>query len=75
MSNLAATYSALGRFQDAVVMGEKTLEFMQFMLPENHPEIGATWLRGVLIEVEVDALCFRHRNEQSCGCVLCTWAT
>ena len=42
MSKLANTYSALGRHQDAVVMGEKTLEFRRLVLPENHPDIGAT---------------------------------
>ena len=42
MNNLAATYSALGRHQDALVMMEKTLEFRRRVLPENHPEIGAT---------------------------------
>ena len=42
MSNLAVTYSALGRHQDALVMREKTLEFQRRMLPENHPDIGAT---------------------------------
>ncbi len=42
MSSLAVTYSALGRHQDALVMGEKTLEFRRRVLPENHPDIGAT---------------------------------
>ena len=42
ISNLALTYSALERHQDALVMGEKTLEFRQRVLPENHPDIGAT---------------------------------
>ena len=42
MYNLAITYSALGRHQDALVMKEKTLEFRRRVLPENHPEIGAT---------------------------------
>ena len=42
MSNLALTYSALGRHQEALVMGEKTLEFLRRVLPENHPDIGAT---------------------------------
>jgi hypothetical protein len=42
MNNLANTYSVLGRHQDALVMGEKTLEFRQRVLPENHPDIGAT---------------------------------
>ncbi len=42
MGNLANTYSDLGRHQDALVMGEKALEFRRRVLPENHPEIGAT---------------------------------
>ena len=42
MGNLANTYSDLGRHQDALVMQEKTLEFMRRVLPENHPDIGAT---------------------------------
>ncbi len=42
MNNLAATYSALERHQDAVVLQEKTLEFRRRVLPENHPEIGVT---------------------------------
>ncbi len=42
MGNLAAAYSALGRHQDALVMQEKTLEFRRRVLPENHPDIGAT---------------------------------
>ena len=40
MNNLANTYSALGRHQDALVMQEKTLEFRRRVLPENHPHIG-----------------------------------
>ena len=40
MTNLANTYSALGRHQDALVMMEKTLEFGRRVLPENHPDIG-----------------------------------
>jgi hypothetical protein len=35
--NLALTYSALGRYQDALVLQEKTLECFR-MLPENHPK-------------------------------------
>ncbi len=44
MSNVASTYSALGRHQDALVMGEKTLEFLR-RVPldnQNHPLIGST---------------------------------
>ena len=42
IGNLATMYSALGRHQDALVMKEKTFEFMRRVLPENHPHIGAT---------------------------------
>ena len=40
MSNLASTYSALGRHADALAMGERVLEFLRRVLPANHPEIG-----------------------------------
>ncbi len=40
MCNLAATYSGLGRHQDALVLLEKTLDFQRRVLPENHPQIG-----------------------------------
>ncbi len=40
MNNLAATYGALGRYQDALVLQEKTLDFRRRVLPENHPDIG-----------------------------------
>ncbi len=46
MNNLANTYSALGRHQDALAMQEKTLEFRRRVLPENHPGIGATCFCG-----------------------------
>ena len=42
MNNLAFTYGALGRHQDALVLQEKTLEFWRRVLPENHPKIGMT---------------------------------
>jgi tetratricopeptide (TPR) repeat protein len=42
MGNLASTYFALGRYQDALVLQEKTLEFRRRVLPENHPLIGAS---------------------------------
>ena len=42
MSNLAGTYRALGRHQDALLMRETTLQFHRRVLPENHPDIGAT---------------------------------
>ena len=40
MSHLASTYSALGRHDDALAMGERVLEFRRRVLPENHPDIG-----------------------------------
>ena len=40
MGNVAETYGALGRHQDALVLKEKTLEFFRRVLPENHPNIG-----------------------------------
>jgi tetratricopeptide (TPR) repeat protein len=44
MNNLAASYSALGRHQDALAMRKKTLEFQRRVLPENHPGIGISCL-------------------------------
>ena len=40
MANLAVTYSALGRHDDALAMQERVLEFRRRVLPENHPSIG-----------------------------------
>ncbi len=40
MGNLAYTYSALGRHTDALVHGEKVLEFFRRVLPVDHPDIG-----------------------------------
>ncbi len=40
MGNLAASYSALGRHEDALAMEERVLEFRRRVLPENHPGIG-----------------------------------
>ena len=40
MSNLAVSYSDLGRHEEALEMEEKTLEFYRRVLPENHPDIG-----------------------------------
>jgi tetratricopeptide (TPR) repeat protein len=50
MNNLANAYSALGRHQDALAMGEKALEFQRRVLPENHPDIGATCVRNFLFD-------------------------
>ena len=40
MSNLAVTYSHLGRLADALAMQERVLEFNRRVLPEDHPAIG-----------------------------------
>ena len=40
MNNLALTYSALGRHDDALAMQERVLELVRRVLPENHPDIG-----------------------------------
>jgi hypothetical protein len=52
MNNLAATYSALGRHHDALVIQDKTLEFLRRVLPENHPDLGAMSFRCLLVVVE-----------------------
>jgi len=40
MNNVARSYSALGRHDDALAMRERVLEFDRRVLPENHPDIG-----------------------------------
>jgi hypothetical protein len=40
MSNLAQTYSDLGRHADAHAMIEQVLELWRRVLPANHPSIG-----------------------------------
>ncbi len=40
MNNLANSYYALGRHDEALEMRGKTLEFYSRVLPENHPDIG-----------------------------------
>ena len=49
MSNLAVTYSALGRHADALAMSEQVLEFRRRVLPANHPSIGegCAWRDGL----------------------------
>ncbi len=40
MNNLAATFSALGRHEDALAMKERVLDLLRRVLPEEHPSIG-----------------------------------
>ena len=44
MHNLGITYAALERHQDALVMGQKTLEFRRRVLSNNHPDVGSSYL-------------------------------
>ena len=52
MSNLAQTYSALGRHADALAMGERVLEFRRRVLPEDHPDIGEGCARRNVLHAE-----------------------
>ncbi len=59
MNNLANTYGSVGRLEDAAAMHQRTLEFRQRVLPEDHPTIGAALCYGCddcLISAEIDAL-------------------
>ncbi len=42
MCILANSYFQVGRRQDALLLREKALEFQRRVLPDNHPDIGAT---------------------------------
>ncbi len=46
MSNLASTYSDLGRHTEALAMRERVLEFDRRVLPEDHPSIGEGHVRS-----------------------------
>jgi hypothetical protein len=81
MSNLAMTYSALGRHADALAMREHVLEFFRRVLSANHPHIGEgceerdgsyTVLLTVRELVWFDLAC-RHGHGQPCRDVLCAW--
>jgi hypothetical protein len=77
MSNLASTYGALGRFEDALAMGEAVLEFRRRVLPENHPDLGEGCVgSGVacgLLVVRGQGLLIvtcRHGHGKSCRVIL-----
>jgi hypothetical protein len=40
MNNVAESYTDLGRYEEALEMDIKTLEFRYRVLPEDHPDIG-----------------------------------
>ena len=76
MRNLASSYSALGRHEDALAIRERVLEFMIRVLPENHPDIGEGRVRsGVACGVlslrgwGLLTVTCRHGHEQSCRIV------
>ena len=75
MNNLANTYGSVGRLDDAAAMHQRTLEFRQRVLPEDHPTIGAALCYGCddcgLFDFKLKlTLLSRHLNEQSCQYVL-----
>jgi tetratricopeptide (TPR) repeat protein len=77
MNNLALSYSNLGRYEDALAMREKVLEFSRRVLPENHPDIGEGLVGigvscGVLILRRRGLLIVtcRHGHGQSCLVIL-----
>ena len=46
MGNLAVSYYALGRHDEALAMRESVVEFYRRVLPENHPDIGEGHVRS-----------------------------
>ncbi len=63
---LATMLSYQGRHDEAVVLREAVLHSSRRVLPEDHPSIGTMCRCGLSIEIQVDVLCPRHRNVQSC---------
>jgi hypothetical protein len=60
---LAIVFRQQGRHDEGVVLQEEVLKFRRRVLPENHLEIGATCICGLLIELDVDTLCSRPCNQ------------
>ena len=67
---LATMLSYQGRHDEAVVLREAILDGLRRVLPEDHPNIGAMCCCGLSIVIQVDSLCPRQRNVQSCQLVL-----
>ncbi len=57
MSNLAVTYSDLGRHADALAMREQALEFRRRVLPANHPDIGEGCSGRDVLRIERGLIC------------------
>jgi hypothetical protein len=60
MSNLAQTYSALGRHKDALDMNEEALKFHCRVQPKNHPHISESNVPYVIVHVLTIVIDFVH---------------
>ena len=67
MNDLAVSYGALGRHNEALAMKESVLEFRRRVLPENHPDIGEGHVRrgDCMRLVDCDATCFADCDAQA----------
>ena len=71
MANLAISYIAHGRLQDAVRMQEEVLQINSRVLPANHEDIGESDLWPVAT-LFVLTRC-RHGHNESCRELLRAW--
>ena len=69
MGSIASCYGKLGRYEDAVLLHEKSLEFMRRVQPEKHPDI------GVILYFAVDLICFFTRLLQTTPCAVSLFRT
>ena len=73
MSNLAQTYSVMGRHADALAMQERLLDLRRRFLPKNDPEIGEYGMcSDSFFCMSAHSLCFfylmpRCAHEQPCS--------
>jgi len=70
MANLAATYSALGRHADALVLLEKALNIKRCTLSAEDPEICEGAAHFLFWSVIIR---FRQHHEQSWAGILLSW--
>jgi hypothetical protein len=83
MSQLAWTYSDLGRHEDALAMKERVLELRCRVLPENHPDIGeehvcVEWCCMCGVDCcgnNTSTLTCSFFHEPTCLDVFCPWTT
>jgi hypothetical protein len=62
MSNVAQTYSALGRHKNALGMNEEALEFNCRVLPENHPHISESNVTHASVHMLTIVVNFQSRR-------------